>query len=159
MISVTKTLLKKLKLKANDAEAELITIARREAAGKIANDDVAKLEEALRLTGKGVEQYQEMIALLQRAKGLKVEAAKLPAASAAYVKAREAILVYQTETRELEKARREGQLELELARNVEYSKFDKANKAQCAIERLKCAHPELFDGKAVDLDSVTLTSG
>ena len=159
MTSLTKSLLGKLRLKARDAEEELISIAKREVQNKAAADDAAKLEDALRVTGKTPDAYEETVTLLHRVKKLKPEAAKLSATSAAYAKAREAIVAYQAETAKLEKARREGQLRLELARNVEYSKYLMANKAKCEIERVECAHPELNGGKAVDLDAFTLTSG
>ena len=159
MTSLTKALLGRLKLKARNAEDELIAIAKREAANNATDDDAANLENALSTTGKSAENYEQTVALLKQIMQLKGEAAKLPAVSAAYVKAREAIAAHQAETKQIEKARREGQLQLELARNVEYSKHDKAHKAQCAVERLECAHPELFDGKEIDLDSLLLTSG
>ncbi len=105
MTSLTKSLMGKLKLKERVAAQELVAIAKREAGNKAADADVAKLEESLRLTGKGVEQYGGMVTLIQRIKELKTEAAKLPAAEAAYVKAREALLPYQIETNQIEKER------------------------------------------------------
>ena len=113
MKSLTESLLRKLKVKAQDAEVELIAIAKREATNKAADADVRKLENALQLTGKSVAHYQENVALLQRIKQIEGEAAKLPAASAACAKSRESILAYQAETRQIEKDRREGQLRLE----------------------------------------------
>ena len=159
MPSLTKSLLEKLKLRERDAEAELIAIAKREATNKAADGDVTTLEEALRLTGKGVEQYQAMVALLQRIKQLEGEAAKLPAASAADLKARSAIAAHKAETVRIEKERKEDLLQLEQARNANHSKQNMYVKAQCELERLQYSHPELFGGKAVDLDAVTLTSG
>jgi hypothetical protein len=159
MKSLTESLLGKLKLKERVAAQELVAIAKRETANKLADADVKQLEQALHVSGKSVEHYQENVALLQRIKQLEGEAAKLPAASAAVVKAREGLLAYQAETAKLEKARREGQLQLEVARNVDYSKYLTANKAKCALERLQYDHPELFGGETIDLDSLTLTSG
>ncbi len=159
MTSLTKSLMGKLKSKERVAAQELVAIAKREAGNKAADADVKKLEQALHLTGKDVEQYGGMVALLQRIKELKMEAAKLSAASAAYVKAREALLPYQIETNRIEKERRDGLLQLEQARNVEYSKHLMAVKVQSELERLQYSHPELFGSEAIDLDSVTLTSG
>jgi hypothetical protein len=158
MTSLTDSLLGKLKLKAHDADAELIAVAKREAANKVADADVKKLEQALHLSGKSVEHYQESVALLQRIKQLEGEAAKLPAASGAYVMARDAVVAYQVETRRLEKERREGLLQIQNACNAKYSKHLMAVKVHSELERLQYSYPELFDGKAVDLDTVTLTS-
>ncbi len=75
MKSLAESLMGKLKSKAQDSEAELVVIAKREATKKAADADVKKLEEALRLTGKCVEQYQQMVALLHRIKQVEGEAA------------------------------------------------------------------------------------
>ena len=97
--------------------------------------------------------------MTQLIKQLKTEAAKRPAASAAVADAREAVMAYQVETRQIQEDRREGQLQLELARNADYSKNLAAVKAQSELERLEFARPELFDREAVDPDVVTLTFG
>ncbi len=152
-------LLTKLGFRQRDAAAELAALAKREAQGKLADDDIEKLVDALGKSGKTEGDYQQMLALHKRALELEAAAENLIGAETTVGKAAQAVETYKRKTETILEERK-SQLSTLRQKHVDLeAKRKECQKAHCKLEMMRFENPTLFGLDPFNLDEFTLTSG
>lgn len=153
-------LLDKFLTRRNSAADTVMAIARREAEGKPARGDDAKLAEAMTVAGIDAGRYEAMVAVYRQAAELAdVDGAALQAnlddAEGDIVRARAAVATEDQRWQEARKAHEAKVVELGAAVGTAQAAANSLKRRAAKLDQLKRANPELFEEPAPDLTHVT----